>query len=180
MRIVLATPLYPPDIAEPAPYIKELAARLAPHHTVTVVTYGHLPEEVPGVSIVAVRKRLPLALRLFLYTVALAKAAYRADVLYAQNGASVELSVGIVARLMRRPLIMQLGDKAAHRYAAGRPLLRTIERFATSRAKMVEHAPAQRPEVLPFEPAPTEALAAYEASWKAHVAELERIFDHAY
>src|SRR3989344_9051256 len=40
MKIVLATALYPPDIAPPAPYVKELATRLAANHEVTIVTYG--------------------------------------------------------------------------------------------------------------------------------------------
>ncbi len=180
MKIVLATPLYPPDIAEPAPYVKELAKRLSQKHEITIVAYGRLPEEVQGVRIIAVDKRRPLVLRLFRYTFALWSALRKADVIYAQNGASVELPVAIIVFFTRRPLVIGLGDRAAHEVAKKNFIRRTIERFAMKKAwSIVTDMPLERPEILPFGSRPDEALAAYETSWRTHLHNLEKTFADA-
>jgi len=172
MKIVLATPLYPPDIAEPAPYVKELAQRLSKTHQVTLVAYGRLPEQIPGVRIVAIDKRAPLPLRLIAYVRALRKAAKDADVVYAQNGPSVELPLLFVSTRT----VFHIGDTAAHVYAARHLLRRTLERLAMRRAQLVTEQPLVRPEVLPLEPRPDAALQAWEESWSAHLKTLERAF----
>ncbi len=180
MKIILATPLYPPDVAQPAPYVKELAKRLADNmHEVTVVAYAYLPEKVSGVHIVAVNKRKPLPLRLMQYTWLLWRAARTADVVYAQNGASVELPAGLVTFFVRCRLIIRIGDTAAHDRAAAHPLFRHIEHFAFKRArKIITDTPAPRPEILPFEPAPTAAQTGYQASWEKHVGDLLKVFQY--
>ncbi len=178
MRIVLASALYPPDIAEPAPYVKELAARLSKSHQVTVVAYAHLPEEVAGVRMVAVDKRRPLPARLFAYYRALRRAAKDAAVVYAENGASVELPALLIAGIA--PVVMHLGDSTAHERAAQSLALRLIERAAFARAKeVIALRPLPRPEAMPLDPPPVAEQAAYEESWRQHLAQLERIFSHA-
>jgi len=177
MHIVIATPLYPPDIALPAPYVKELARRLAGSHQVTIVTYGKLPEKVPGVRIIAVPKNRMLPMRLVYYTFILWKAARSADVIYAQNGASVELPAGLVGFFANRPLVVGLSDASAHDRAAHKKRLGMVERFALGRATTtVMDMPLARPEILPFEPRPEAALDMYEKSWNVHLKELENIF----
>jgi hypothetical protein len=179
MKLVLATPLYPPDIAAPAPYVKELARRLSQEHEVTIVTYGRLPEEVPGVRIIAVDKRQPLIIRLLSFTIALMRAVRGADVLYVENGASTELPAGIVARLSRARFILHIGDAAAHHHAHTSKLYGAIERFASERAaRIVRESPDLRPEILPLEPTPEQALIEYEQSWQEHLAMLATLFSH--
>ncbi len=179
MKIILAAPLYPPEIAESALYVKELARRLGKEHEITIVTYTHLPEKVPGVRIIAVNKRRPLLVRLFLYTIALARASRDADVIYAQNGASVELPALLVAMIRRRPLIIHLGDETAHRRAAQSALLRNIEHFALRRAcTIITDIPMKRPEILPFEPIPAAEFTAYCTSWDTHIRTLNNALSH--
>ena len=179
MKIVLATALYPPDIAPPAPYVKELATRLAANHEVTIVTYGRLPEKVRGVQIITVDKRRLLIFRLLRYMFILWNAARKADIIYAQNGTSVELPAGLVALLTRRLFVVHIADKTAHEYAARRPLRAWIERFAFGRAHaVVANTPLPRPEILPLETPPTEKLNAFHASWEAHVRGLLVLFAH--
>lgn len=180
MKIVLATPLYPPDIAEPAPYIKELAKRLSGMYEVTIVTYGHIPEEIEGVRIQAVNKQRPLPFRLITYTFALLKAARGADVLYLQNGPSVELPAFIVSFLTGARFIMRIGDEAAHRHAQEHPLLRALESSVLRRAwNIVTDSPKPRPEVLPFSEQPIAEFDAFERSWNGHVSHLVNFFRHA-
>lgn len=172
MKIVLASALFPPDIAAPAPYVKELAKRLGQKHSVTTVVYGHLPEQVVGVPIVAVDKRRPLPLRLVAFTFALWRAVRHADVLYIENGASVELPALIVSSITRTPILMHLGDSTAKKYFYHKALLRRI-------VGTIKESPLPRPEILPLEPRPETALAAYEASWQEHLTALEKIFTNA-
>ena len=180
MRIIIATPLYPPDIAEPAPYSKEAARRLAQKHDVTVVAYGRLPEKAPRVKAVLVSKQQPLLVRLLRYTFALMSEARCADIVYAQNGASVELPAGIAALFLRKPLIMHIADVAANERAKKTLFPGLIQQFAFRQAREVlADRPLSKPEILPFEPAPTDALAAYEASWIEHLATLEALLHHA-
>ncbi len=105
MRILIVTPLYPPDLGSLAVYVKALVMRLRSHHTVTVVTYGHLPETVPDVNVVCTPKRWPTPLRLIAFTVRLWQAARTADLLYVSDGASVGFPSVIVSRLRQLPLV---------------------------------------------------------------------------
>lgn len=179
MRIVLATPLYPPEIAPPAPYVQELAKRLAKLHQVTVVTYAHLPEMVPDVRVIAVDKRRPLPLRLASYLRALALAAREADIVYTVNGASVELPTGLVALFTRTPLIFCIGDLAAHVHTQSNFLLHLIEQFAIMCSqRTITALPLSRPEIMPLEPFPAEEMTEYEASWTAHLSTITKILNH--
>lgn len=170
MRIVIATPLYPPDIAPQASYVKELAKRLSSEHTVTVVAYGSYPEEVPGVRIVSVSKQQPKLFRILAFTLSLYRETRRADVLYAENGPSVELPVGLLALLPHPKLVVHMGDSdAAARADVSIPHGKLLKGM-TKRAVHVETStPLTRPEILPFAPRPDQELVAYEESWKQHV-----------
>jgi len=180
MKIVITTPIYPPEMGDPASYVKELAGRLAEKHEIVVLMYGRLPEKVPGVSFVCVEKSLPLFIRLFKFFLALLKEVKKADIIYSENGASVELPVGLVIFFKKNFLVIHKGDKIARRRSEESRLLKFIEVFASERAfSVVEESPLKRPEILPFEPEPKEAFEKYEASWKEHINKLEEIFKNA-
>lgn len=181
MKIVLATPLFPPEITEPAPYVKELAKRLGALHEVTVVAYTHLPEEVSNVRVVEVDKRRPLLIRLIAFTRVLWHLAKRADIVYAMNGASVELPALLVSYLCPTPFVFALADPSAHERARSGGALGLLERHAFARTRrLVRDLPPPRPEILPLEPRPTKALAAYDAGWAAHERALLDAFSHAH
>jgi len=177
MRIVLATPLYPPDIAEPAPYVKELATRLATLHTITVVAYTRFPEHIPGVTLIAVDKRRALPVRLLTYFRALSTASAHVDRVYALNGASVELPLILWSLVNRVRVYIGIGDHRAQAHAREHLFLRLIERIAFSRAKrVITDLPPARPEIIPLDPYPTEAMAAYEHAWEKHIRVLDTLF----
>lgn len=180
MKIVLATPLYPPDVTWPAPYIKELARRLSPAHEISIVTYGDLPEQVEGVEIVSISKRVPRLMRLMRYTRALLKAAGKADVIYAENGPSVELPLVVASFVSRTPIIFHTGDERARVNSQKSAPLRALYSAAQSSAKKAaSDSPLPRPEILPLDEYPTNEMAAYEASWQKHLEALEDLFTYA-
>jgi hypothetical protein len=169
MRVLIATPLYPPEVADAAVYAKELAKRLSERHEVTVVAYAHLPEELPGVKVVAVEKRQSRLARLSAFRKAFAETARDAEIVIAINGASVELPL-LAARF---PFVLCLADRTAHARAG------LLERLVRARARaVVDSTPPHRPEILPLEPKPEEALAAWEAAWRVHIAQLDSLLTH--
>lgn len=193
MRILLVTPLYPPDIAELAPYVKELATRLARAHAVTILTYGHLPEVITGVTIATVEKSSLLPIRLFRFLVALKKHAGHADVIYTQNGPSVELPVLLFSFISHVPIFMRIGDRVSLKNSLRSTILKKLLIHTMSRARAVfihvsddgavglsgahSHVdpilrPDSRPEILPFAEFPKEAFARFEDSWNAHASQL--------
>ncbi|MFZ2253451.1 MAG: hypothetical protein WAW13_04800 [Minisyncoccia bacterium] len=200
MKILIATPLYPPDIAEPAPYVKELATRLKNEHEVTILAYNHIPEKIPGVRIVVVEKNRPLVIRLFHYIYSLYKEAKVSDCVYVQNGPSTEFPLTLVAPFVRTPFILRLGDETALSYASREKFHKVLLRWAIHFShRTITHResstytmlltpltaqenihnikrPHPRPEILPFTEFPKEVMGAYEDSWEAHVRELTHIF----
>ncbi|KND49407.1 MAG: hypothetical protein AB203_04405 [Parcubacteria bacterium C7867-008] len=182
MKIVLATPLYPPDVAVSATYAKELFVRLAgahPEHTFTIVTYTALPETIQRVRIVSVNKELPLPLRLLACTATLLKETRGADLLIIHNGASMELPGGIASLFSRIRVAFQITDTSAHEHAQRSKVFGMIERFVSKRAQQIRiQLPTQRPEILPLQASPETELSAYEESWKRHVLDLDSIIFH--
>lgn len=180
MKIVLATPLYPPDVAEPAPYIKELAKRLAEEgHSITIVAYTRLPEKITGVRIISISKHALLPLRLAAFMKNMISAGRAADVIYAENGPSVELPMIVATFLIRTLFILHIGDTLAYERAEKNIFLRYIKRAAIKRAHAtVTDTPLKRPEILPFHSISATEKNTYEESWKAHIRSLMELFTH--
>jgi len=130
MKIVLATPVYPPEIGGPATYVKELAERLRDEHDITIVAYASTPENVPGTRLVTVSKRQLLPLRLLKFTLELYKATEGADVLYVQNAVAAGLPAVIVKWLTGIPVVMKfVGDEAWERATQLRQTTKQLEEF---------------------------------------------------
>lgn len=195
MRILIVSALYPPDIAEPAPYVKELARRLAGDHTITVLAYNHIPEQVGGVHIVTVPKNAPLPIRLFRFFRALYTLVRDADVVYAQNGPSVELPFFFVSLLRRAKIILYLSDATALAHAEASVWYRMPLKLAASVSQHIvtptgvtTHAlkqtlthteiphPHVKPEIHALLPYPHDALRAHATSWEEHLDALTKLF----
>ena len=146
MKIVLATPLYPPEIGGPATYSKELAERLRDAQDVTIVAYATTSEKVAGTTLLTVSKRRPLPVRLLKFAWVLFKAARGADVIYAQNAVAAGLPAVIIGRMRRVPVVIKfVGDEAWERATQLRLTSRQLEDFladpkeATLKIKILMH-----------------------------------------
>lgn len=130
MKIILATPVYPPEIGGPGTYIKELAIRLRVAHDIVIVAYASTSEKISGTTLVTINKRQFLLLRLLKYTVKLFSAARGADVLYVQNGVASGLPALIVGKLRRIPIVLKfVGDEAWERATQLRLTHKPLEQF---------------------------------------------------
>lgn len=101
MRLLIATPLYPPEIGGPATYAHTLEGELPQRGiTVTLVKFSTV-------------RKYPKFLRHLLYGWNVYRALAEADMVLALDPVSVGLPTALAARLRRKPLIVKIvGDYA--------------------------------------------------------------------
>lgn len=175
MRIAILTPLFPPDIGEPAPYTKLLAEKLSKHHPVTVFLYGHLPEQAGTATLVTTDKRLWLLLRLAIYTLKLLLQQHRYDLLIVNNGPSTELPSLSLAVLRRKSTILVLSDPLAQAQASAGSYKLLHEFFKKRVSKTINvtlENSRTKPEMLPFTAFEPSVVTEHETWWKGHLEEL--------
>lgn len=174
MKILIASALFPPDIADPAPYVKELTTRLNDRHDVSLVTYGAIPEEIPGVTITVIPKRYAAWRRIALFTFALWRGVRTHDVMFVHNAPSTELPLFLVGIFYKRKLRLILSDTKIE-YTGWRKFIHTLA-SARVRDSITPRLPHRRPEILPFADLPARAFADYETSWNQHLSALAQYF----
>jgi glycosyltransferase involved in cell wall biosynthesis len=111
MRLLIVTPIFPPQIGGPASYVSGLFKRLQKQHQVKVVTFSESKTSIQkGVFAVStdgtmLSRQIKLLLQLF-------KAAQMSQILYAQGTIVVGVSSLIVATLRNIPLVIKfVGDE---------------------------------------------------------------------
>ncbi len=130
MKIIIATPIYPPEIGGPATYIKELCELIHQEHDITVVAYTDTGEAFPGTRLVSVSKRLPLLLRLIKYTLVLWKISRDQDLIYAQSSMAAGFPAIIVSQLRNLPCVIKfVGDEVWERATQRRLTTKRLEEF---------------------------------------------------
>ena len=130
MKIVLATPIYPPEIGGPSTYTKELCERLGTTHDITVVAYTHHGVVFPNTTLVEVEKYAPLPLRLVRFFLATLRASKGADVIYAQNAVAAGLPSVLAGMIRQIPVVIKfVGDEAWERATQQRITTKRLEEF---------------------------------------------------
>lgn len=130
MRIVLATPVYPPEIGGPATYTKELAIRLRDKHEIIIVAYASTSEIIPGTTLFVASKRRPLILRLLKFTFDLFRASRNSDIIYVQNAVAAGLPAVLVGMFRGIPVVLKfVGDEAWERASQERLTKKRLEEF---------------------------------------------------
>ncbi len=133
MKIIIATPIYPPEIGGPATYTKELCERLADTHDITVITYTNSAEAFPKTRLIPVGKGRPLPVRLGIFFVKLFRASKGTDVIYVQNAMAAGLPVALVCMLRGIPFVLKfVGDEAWERATQRRLTQKRLEEFMAS------------------------------------------------
>lgn len=130
MKIIVATPIYPPEIGGPATYTKELCERVYAKYDITVVAYTDSQKVFSGTKLISVSKTKSLVLRLITYTKAIWRASSNADVIYVQNAMASGLPVAIVSIFRHIPFIVKfVGDEAWERASQYRLTNKRLDEF---------------------------------------------------
>lgn len=98
MKILIATPLYPPDVGGPAQYAKEIHEELNSRSI-----------EAPVVSYGKIEKGLPSGLRHIAYGTRLLRSLLSADAVLALDTWSVGLPALLLSRLFRKKFLVRIG-----------------------------------------------------------------------
>ncbi len=147
MKLIIATPLYPPDIGGPATYAKTLEDELKKRDVAVSVVSFHTV------------RFLPKGLSHLVYTVKLFRALLGADVLLALDPVSVGFPAALMALVRGKKFIVKIvGDyaweqgrqrfgvkdnldefvkKPSHKFLAQVVFLRMIQKFVASRAERI-------------------------------------------
>jgi len=133
MKIVIATPIYPPEIGGPATYTKELCERLHDQHEITVVAYTDVREAFPKTILVPVSKQRPMLTRLVKFFLAVYKASKDADLIYVQNAMAAGLPVALASMILNKPFALKfVGDEAWERATQNKLTEKKLEDFLSS------------------------------------------------
>lgn len=178
MKILIVTPLFPPDIGAPSGYVKTLLSQLS-QHDVTLLLYGYLPESAGKTKILTLDKRQSRLLLLLNSFFAILKAGKKADLIIINNGQSTELPAWAASFFLKTPMVLCLSDPlAAKASSEGIPSL--IHSLCVKRVKKIHSLPEDerqylKAEKLPFTPFDTETETKRQLWWKQHVLELINI-----
>lgn len=130
MKILIATPIYLPEIGGPATYIKELCTRINNKHDITVIAYSDFGVAFPGTKLVKITKHAPLLQRLIKYFLALWKISKNTDIVYVQNAMAAGFPVALVCAIKKIPFIVKIvGDEAWERATQHRLTNKNWEEF---------------------------------------------------
>lgn len=130
MKIILATPVYPPEFGGPATYTKGLALKLRAKHEIVIVAYASTSEIIEGTKLFVASKRRSLPLRIFKFTFNLFKASRGADVIYVQNAMAAGLPAVLVGMIRGIPVVLKfVGDEAWERASQERRTKKRLEEF---------------------------------------------------
>ncbi len=169
-RVLIVSALFPPDIAEPAPYIKELTSRLSSTNPVAVLTYGSLPEVIPEVTINTVSKRLPSFIRLFLFTIKLIKLGKQYDTIFLHNAPSTELPLLFAGSFLRDKICLIDSDQKII-YTGWRKLVHQAAMKEIT-CSIQDNFPLPKPEIHPFRTLSKLEEDSYEDSWSNHLTQI--------
>lgn len=130
MKIILATPLFPPEIGGPATYVKEICERLSGTYELIVVAYADDAVASPGTKLISVSKKQLLIVRLLKYIFVLWRAARAANLIYSQSAVASGLPTAITAMFRKIPFVVKfVGDEAWERAIQFRQTKKRLEEF---------------------------------------------------
>jgi glycosyltransferase involved in cell wall biosynthesis len=131
-KLLIATPIYPPEIGGPATYTKELAQRLISQYDIEIVTFGNtLSSPVfPNTKLHLIDNGSIMPIRLIKIFFKLILIIRNFDIVYVQNAMAAGLPVAIVCFMFRKPFILKfVGDEAWERATQNKQTEKFLEDF---------------------------------------------------
>ena len=116
MKILIPTPIFPPEIGGPATYVSELAKRLSIEHEIVIITFTQDPQPTKNTKVVSIslhKHFLGILFRQLKLAAAIYKYGKNADLIYAQGPVVVGFTAIIVGKILSTPTIVKfVGDIA--------------------------------------------------------------------
>jgi len=113
MKIIVTTPLYPPEIAEPGPYTKEVSSKLKDKLELVVLTYANFTDNDQSPKIISVPKNLSTPIRLLKYFLKLLQISKNTELIYSQSGVAASFSSVLAGLINKKPVIFRYSEDEA-------------------------------------------------------------------
>ncbi len=154
MKILIVTPLFPPDTGAPAPYTKQLLKHLnEAGYSITLITYGKLPESASYQKVIVINKRWPKWFLLLVGICCTLKEIRNHELIIVNNGPLSELPVLFASLFISKPIILCLSDPVA-KQRTKHGFYHLIHNLLTRLVKKTIDLPPEetylKPEKLPF------------------------------
>ena len=140
MKILISTPIFPPEIGGPATYTVEVARRLQERgHKIRIVAFTDERPQVENLEVIPVRIRYPILgtlLRQIKLFATLLSAAKGMDLIYVQDPVVVGVASLLVGKLVRKPLVLKfVGDSIWEKEYSLRRTDKNLDEFLGSSQK---------------------------------------------
>lgn len=138
MKILIATPIFIPDVGGPATHTEEIAQILVKRgFIVTVVTYSDFNDEedvnVYPFEIIRISRKIPQGIRHLIYFFKLFNNSKNANVIYALDPTATGIPARFTAMLLRKKFLVRIGGDLLWERAAVSEVFRgSMQDFYTS------------------------------------------------
>ncbi|NQT04791.1 MAG: glycosyltransferase family 4 protein [Dehalococcoidia bacterium] len=140
MKILISTPIFPPEIGGPATYTMEVAQRLQERgHEIRIVAFTDVKPQVENLEVIPVRIRYPILgtfLRQTKFFFTLLSSVKSMDLIYLQDPVVVGVASLLVGKLVRKPLVLKfVGDSIWEKEYSLRRTDKNLDEFSGSSQK---------------------------------------------
>ena len=140
MKILISTPIFPPEIGGPATYTMEVAQRLQERgHEIRIVAFTDVKPQVKNLEVIPVRVRYPILgtfLRQTKFFFTLLSSIKSMDLIYLQDPVVVGVASLLVGKLVRKPLVLKfVGDSIWEKEYSLRRTDKNLDEFLGSSQK---------------------------------------------
>jgi len=150
MRVLISTPLFPPEINYPANFAKSFAQNLQTNnHDVTVLAFVNYPESIEGVKIVSVNKNQNIFKRLFIFTNKLFKEVKYHDVVVLKQAGISSLLTALVAKVFGKKIVLKLKEDEARERVEKQHVAKSS--FLISRVKFLQSLVFKLADIIVFD-----------------------------
>lgn len=140
MKILITTPIYPPEIGGPATYASGLLKNLSLDHNISVITFTKNPEKSKKANILSIpqyRHAFGIIFRQAKLLLQILKIGKKADIIYSQGPIVVGTASIIAGRMLQKKVILKfVGDIAWEESQRRSSSKLTLEEFYQSPKKM--------------------------------------------
>lgn len=131
-KLLIATPIYPPEIGGPATYTKELTERLSGEYEIEIITFGDTISSpiFPNTKLHLIDKNNLMPIRLIKFFFKLILIIRNFDIVYVQNAMAAGLPVALALKLFKKPFMLKfVGDEAWERATQSKQTDKFLEDF---------------------------------------------------
>lgn len=110
-KILISTPLFPPEIAYPASFSKKLGSHLSKYgHDIVIATFSDSPEKIENVKVLHVRKSLNLIYRMIKFYFLLFMEIPKTDLIILKQAGFSSFLTLLVSKVFRKKMILILKE----------------------------------------------------------------------